>query len=128
MTPQDDFNSPVLENVAPLGSEPVIVERVIDPATGAVLPGSVVERVVEPDAPIVVDNTGKTDELSLAVAAESQRNAVFIAEPIIQPCKYQLSYYMDGKQMVEKHVTIDGALASVRRLRVLGIIPATATL
>lgn len=108
----DDFNTPVLEGAA----APAVVKRV-EPLPVA----AVVERVP-------VDNTGKTDELSLAVAAETQRNAVFIAEPVAQPCKYQLSYYMDGKAMEEKHVTVDAALASVRRLRVLGIIPATATL
>lgn len=98
----NDINAPVLDNASPL-------------VEGA-----------ETAPP--VDNTGNTDELSLAVAAESSRNAVHIPEPVAKPCKYQLDYLLDGKRHTEKHVTIEGALASVRRLRTIGIVPATSTL
>lgn len=106
----DDFNTPEIPGAAPLVSEPVGI------------------AVVEATAPVPVDNNDKTDELSIAVAAENVRNAVFIPEPVQQPCKYQLEYFMDGKKHTERHVTVDAALASVRRLRVLNIIPATSTL
>lgn len=102
---------------------PPFVQPTLDPA-----PGPDVVIVEEPASAVVVDNTGKTDELSLAVAAEDQRKAVFIEPPKPIEPKYQLAYTLDGKAVTEKHGTVDGAMASVRRLRVLGIIPATSTL
>lgn len=79
-------------------------------------------------APVAVDNTGKTDELSLAVQADQVRNPIFIAAPVAVPCKYALTYNLDGLEIEEQHATIDGAVARVRALKVLNIIPATHTL
>lgn len=101
----DDFNTPALP----------VTEPPTDPLLSAVR------------AP-VVDNTGKTDELSLAVVRENQSRAVHIPEPEKAPGKYQLEYVLDGEALKETHATVEQALASVRRLRVLGVTPATATL
>lgn len=106
MTQENEFQQPVLDPVKP--------------ADGEVLPGSaVVEQAT---------NNDKTDELSLAVAAEAQRNPIHIAEVKPLPPKYQLDYVMEGRKYSEGHATLDAALASVRRLRILGIVPATSTI
>lgn len=79
-------------------------------------------------APQPVDNTGKTDELSLAVVAEQNRNAIHIAIPDAPPGKYALDYVLDGRAIRETHIDLEHALGGVRRLRFLGIVPATSTL
>lgn len=78
--------------------------------------------------PVEVDNTGKTDELSLAVAAEAQRNVMPLVEPEKLPLKYALVYNLEGKEIVEQHASIEAAVARVRALKTLNIIPATHTL
>lgn len=105
----EDFNTPAL------------------PDTGANVTAAN-ETLPNAAAPIVADNSGKTDELSVAVEKERMSNAVFIAEEVAKPVKYALEYVLDGVKYIEKHATVEHALASVRRLRVLGIVPATSTL
>lgn len=69
-------------------------------------------------------NAGKTDALS--VAARSPQLKPNPPEKKI-PTPYHLSYEMDGEAIVENHATIEHALAGVRRLKLLGIVPSTST-
>ncbi len=141
-----EFVQPVLDpgNPAPgdvafvkeTGGDPVRVpvaevptKEVVEQSATVVAPSSVrtVEKVQVVDA-TVADNATGTDELSLAIAADDNRNAVYMAEPKALPGKYQLSYTLDGKDHVETHSTLDHAVARVRALKVMNIHPKTATL
>lgn len=74
--------------------------------------------------PAIVDNSGKTDALSQAVAA--QRKVVApVAEAPRGPGAYQLDYVYNGELIHETHETIPHAVARVAALKRLGIVPAT---
>lgn len=97
-----DFEQPTLDNggaPAPSGM----------PKTAVVVPAN---------------NSGKTDALSLAVAAQRK---VIVAEPEkeLPPGPYQLDYVYNGEAIHETHRTIPHALARVAALKRLGIVPAT---
>jgi hypothetical protein len=83
----------------------------------------------QPSAPATVAlpvNTGKTDELSLAVKAA--KTVIAPPPPPPQPAgKYCLDYAYNGEAIHETHVTVRGALARVRDLKRMGIIAATST-
>jgi hypothetical protein len=71
-------------------------------------------------------NTGKTDELSLALKAA--KTVIAPPPPPPQPVgKYCLDYTYNGEAIHETHVTVRGALARVRDLKRMGIIAATST-
>jgi hypothetical protein len=87
------------------------------------------------DAPVAVaavgqavNNTGKTDELSLAVAASLAPKPVTLVQEIKAAGKYALDYFLHGEAIHETHATLPHALARVASLRTLGITPATSTL
>lgn len=82
-------------------------------------------KTFETTKPVMTTNVGKNDELTRAVL-NSQR-PTFIAEPekVQPPGKYVLEYDYNGERITETHRTVPLALASVRRLRMIGIAPAT---
>lgn len=111
---------------APLSSFCFMQEDFVQPSLeGEVQPGTEVLPVTE--APLAVDNSAKTDELSEAVRAQEQPVIVVPVEPIKPAAPYILEYLLDGLPIREAHSTVPHALASVRRLKQLGIIPATST-
>lgn len=69
-------------------------------------------------------NEGKTDALSVAA-----RQKTIVAPPPAPAVKapYHLEYDYNGEHIKESHSTIEQALAGIRRLKVLGITPATST-
>lgn len=82
----------------------------------------------QPVATKAIVNTGKTDELSQAVVAMHAPKPVAPVPPEPQgPGKYRLDYVLNGEAITETHRTVRQALAGVRRLKMLGIIPATST-
>ena len=76
------------------------------------------------------NNTGKTDELSLAIADENANKGRQLILPEVEasPLKFWIGYYLDGVQIEEKHATLEAAIARVRALKVINIIPATGAL
>lgn len=102
-----DFHQPTLE-----GAE-------LQPAGETVL----VERV-----PVArVSNTGKTDELSLAVAAANAPKPTTLVEEPKPVGRFALEYEYNGEAIRETHATVRGAVARVQALKRLGIVPATST-
>jgi hypothetical protein len=76
----------------------------------------------------LADNTGKTDELSRAVAASLASTPVIMPGPREPaPGKYRLSYLLHGERMTESHVSVRKAVARVADLRRLGIVAETST-
>lgn len=73
-----------------------------------------------------VNNDGKTDELSLALAA-SKVPAAVAPEPEKPVGKYALDYSLKGVAIHETHATIPHALARIAALGRLGIVPSTST-
>lgn len=115
------FTSHLLERRKPMSefTQPVI-ENNTDP-----LPGGV--SLVQPVAVPMVDNSGKTDELSRAVA-DASRVVVQEAAPVNRdPAKFKLDYVYNGEMIHESHTTVRGALARIASLKRLGIVPATST-
>lgn len=75
----------------------------------------------------VVDNSGKTDELSLALIESRKNTAVVIPDVQQLPGKYALDYSLQGVAIHETHSTVALALARIADLARLGIVPATST-
>lgn len=78
-------------------------------------------------APVENINSGKTDELSVALAeSRKPRPATVFEEP--KPVgKYALDYSLKGEAIHETHATLKHALARIASLGRLGIVPATST-
>lgn len=85
--------------------------------------GELVLRDITPGAPI---NSGKTDELSVALA-DSKKPLVAAPEPEKAKGKYALDYSLKGEAIHETHSTVRSALARIAALGRLGIVPATST-
>lgn len=107
-----DFEQPKLEDGDPLARG--------DTASGTTL----VLQDVNTDP---VDNSGKLDALSLALAASRKPKEVQ-PEPEKPAGKYALDYSLKGVPIRETHVTIPHALARIAALGRLGIVPSTSTL
>lgn len=105
------FAQPTLENV----NGNVIVERE---------DGAFVERK---ELPVIIDNSSKADELSLALAESRKPVPAVLFEPEKPIGKYALDYSLKGEAIHETHSTIRSALARVAALGRLGIVPATST-
>lgn len=68
-----------------------------------------------------------TDELSMAAKAQMRPMHKAAAEVVLPPGRFKLTYEYNGAVIVERHRTVPHALASIRRLKMLGIVPATST-
>lgn len=68
------------------------------------------------------------DELSRAIRDAARPKIADIPEQPKHVPKYALAYSLHGVPIVETHATIPHALARIRALRSLGIVPATKTL
>jgi len=113
------FVQPSLDN--PTG-ETAIVR---DPVTGEhVLTES---ALVVRDAPVENINSGKTDELSVALAESRKPKPATVFEEPKPVGKYALDYSLKGEAIHETHATVRSALARVAALGRLGIVPATST-
>lgn len=125
---EKEFNQPVLENTSVQGDDTRhnTVQR--DELTGEIRGDSLTERTLilaeQPRQP--VNNDGKTDELSLALARSKEPKPV-AAEPEKLPGKYALDYSLKGVAIHETHATIPHALARIAALGRLGIVPSTST-
>lgn len=111
-----DFAQPTLDNGNPAA-------QMVDHGDTRQHQAEIVERIpVARTAPV----TG-TDELSLA--AKAQMAPVHVAAPEVKlpPGRFKLSYEYNGQTIMERHRTVPHALASIRRLKMLGIVPATST-
>jgi len=108
-----EFNQPVLDNGAQTGS--VNTEQAI--AEFNAMQGQNVES-------LNVGDNESDDPLSVAA-----RTPATVAVPVekAKPTPYKLQYAMHGKLFTELHQTIPHALASLRRLRQLGINAVTST-
>ncbi len=78
--------------------------------------------------PVSVSNAGKTDELSLAVAAAKSRPAAPVTPEVKLPGKYRLEFIYKGKARSETFGTVRLAVARVAALERIGIIAATSTI
>lgn len=104
----EDFTQPTLDdpNAPAGGTLTALPERV---ATGT-----------------AIVNTGKTDELSVALA-QSKIPVAALPEPVKPPGKYTLDYSLKGEAIHETYVTVPQALARIAELGRLNIVPATGT-
>lgn len=82
------------------------------------------ERVPAPSRQF---NPAHADELSLA--AKHAMAPMHVAPPEVKlpPGRFKLAYEYNGQSILERHRTIPHALASIRRLKMMGIVPATST-
>lgn len=79
------------------------------------------------EQPILVDNSGKTDELSVALANSKKAVPANLAPDVAPVGKYALDYSLKGEAIHETHSTVRSALARIAALGRLGIVPATST-
>ena len=83
--------------------------------------------VLRESAAQAVDNSRKTDELSLALAESRKPVPANLAPEPAPVGKYALDYSLHGQAIHETHSTVRSALARVAALGRLGIVPATST-
>jgi hypothetical protein len=83
---------------------------------------SILPETTASGAPVV--NSEKTDALSVAARAKPTEA---VADVIAEVGKFVLDYVLGGVAIKETHIDIPHALASIRRLAGLGIVPATST-
>jgi len=95
--------------------------------TGGIVHETTATELVLRDAPTTTVNTGKTDELSVALAESRKPVTTAIVEPEKPVGKYALDYSLKGEAIHETHATVRSALARVAALGRLGIVPATST-
>lgn len=83
-----------------------------------------VQRIPLASRQSIADNV---DELS--IAAKTAMAPVHVAAPEVKlpPGRFKLAYEYNGQKILERHRTIPHALASIRRLKMMGIVPATST-
>lgn len=79
------------------------------------------------DAPQPVNNSGKTDELSVALAESRKPKPATVFEEPKPVGKFALDYSLHGQAIHETHSTVRSALARIDALARLGIVPATST-
>ncbi|MDE2019926.1 MAG: hypothetical protein KGJ13_06310 [Patescibacteria group bacterium] len=79
-------------------------------------------------SPATVDNSGKTDELSVAAAAAfNPVHRALPPEPVLPPGRYCLDYVYNGQKIHETHRTTRTAIARIAALKRSGITPSTST-
>lgn len=118
----DPFNTDGAEGVAEF-HQPSLEDA--DPTHIPMTPvAELTERVPVPARASIAE---RGDELS--VAARQQMAPMHVAPPEVKqpPGRFKLSYEYNGQSIIERHRSVPHALASIRRLKMMGIVPATST-
>lgn len=129
ITDPNPINDPVVKREKLLRTDgPTLAEYVADGYDERTYPpygyAARTDSTLDKAAPVVKSNVGKTDELSVA-ARKKQYDPLPPTPPVETP--YHLDYDYNGEHITENHSTVRQALAGVRRLKQLGIVPATST-